>query len=115
MEVTEFFERLFGASDPEEILPESELEKPEASAEVSVEETKPKEEKSTGSSDEMRNLVREELKSMISEMMEEKAKATKAARAATAMPVPEENKRTVDDIMAERYLSAMGAKKEKGE
>ena len=95
MEVTEFFERLFGTSNPEDILPESEIKKDEEVAEVSVEETKPQEEKSTGSSDEMRNLVREELKSMISEMMEEKAKATKAARAATAMPVPEENKRTI--------------------
>lgn len=110
MEVGEFFTLLFGEKQPEEVQPEPEP----VQTEPEPTEPEPTEPKTTGASiEDVRSIIREEFKSMMSEAMQKKEEAQKAARAASSIPVPEENKRTVDDIMAERYLSAMGAKKEK--
>lgn len=113
MEVGEFFTLLFGEKQPEPKPTEPEPT-PTEPTEPEPAPTEPTEQKTTGASmEDVRSIIREEFKSMMSEAMQKKEEAQKAARAASSIPVPEENKRTVDDIMAERYLSAMGAKKEK--
>lgn len=113
MEVGEFFTLLFGEKQPEETPTEPTQTEP-TQTEPEPTEPEPTEPKTTGASiEDVRSIIREEFKSMMSEAMQKKEEAQKAARAASSIPVPEENKRTVDDIMAERYLSAMGAKKEK--
>lgn len=114
MEVGEFFTLLFGEKQPEEkpVEPEPVKTEPEPN-----EPTEPKEEepKTTGASEvDMRSLIRDELKSMMSEAMQKKEEAQKAARAASSIPVPEENKRTSEDILAERYIAAMGGTKKEG-
>ena len=111
MEVGEFFTLLFGEKQPEDKTtdPEPEQTEPEPT------EQKEEEPKTTGASmEDVRSIIREEFKSMMSEAMQKKEEAQKAARAASSIPVPEENKRTVDDIMAERYMSAMGSKEKEG-
>lgn len=114
MEVGEFFNLLFGEKQPEPKPTEPEPTPTEPEPKPTEPEPTPTEPKTTGASEvDMRSLIREEFKSMMSEAMQKKEEVQKAARAASSIPVPEENKRTVDDIMAERYLSAMGAKKEK--
>ena len=106
MEVGEFFNLLFGEKGTEPEQPKPEGPKPT--------EPKPEEPKTTGASiEDVRSIIREEFKSMMSDAMQKKEESQKTARAASFIPVPEENIRTVDDIMAERYLSAMGTKKEK--
>ena len=64
--------------------------------------------------EDVRSIIREEFKSMMSEAMQKKEEAQKAARAASSIPVPEENKRTSEDILAERYIAAMGGTKKEG-
>lgn len=114
MEVGEFFNLLFGEKgteptqqepvQPEPVQPEPEPTEPE-----------PTEPKTTGASmEDVRSIIREEFKSMMSEAMQKKEEAQKAARAASSIPVPEENKRTSEDILAERYIAAMGGTKKEG-
>lgn len=114
MEVSEFFNLLFGekGTEPEKAETKTEEPKPE---EPKPEEPKPEEPKTTGASmEDVRNIIREEFKSMMSEAMQKKEEAQKAARAASSIPVPEENKRTSEDILAERYIAAMGGTKKEG-
>lgn len=118
MEVGEFFNLLFNllfgekGIEPEQPEPIPEEPKPE---EPKPEEPKPEEPKTTGASmEDVRSLIREEFKSMMSEAMQKKEEAQKAARAASSIPVPEENKRTSEDILAERYIAAMGGTKKEG-
>ena len=114
MEVGEFFNLLFGekGAEPEQPEPKPEEPKPE---EPKPEDTKPEEPKTTGASmEDVRSIIREEFKSMMSEAMQKKEEAQKAARAASSIPVPEENKRTSEDILAERYIAAMGGKQKEG-
>lgn len=112
MEVGEFFTLLFGEKQPEEIPTEPEPVQTEPEPVQTESEPEPK---TTGASEvDMRSLIREELKSMMSEAMQKKEEAQKAARAASSIQVPEENKRTSEDILAERYISAMGGKQKEG-
>lgn len=114
MEVGEFFNLLFGekGTEPEQPEPKPEEPKPE---EPKPEEPEPAEPKTTGASmEDVRSIIREEFKSMMSEAMQKKEEAQKAARAASSIQVPEENKRTSEDILAERYIAAMGGKQKEG-
>lgn len=114
MEVGEFFNLLFGEKGPEPAQPEPPQTEPEPAP---TEPTEPKQEepKTTGASiEDVRSIIREEFKSMMSEAMQKKEEAQKAARAASSIPVPEENKRTSEDILAERYIAAMGGTKKEG-
>lgn len=114
MEVGEFFNLLFGEKGPEPEQPEPKPEEPKPE-EPKPEEPKPEEPNTTGAfMEDVRSIIREEFKSMMSEAMQKKEEAQKAARAASSIPVPEENKRTSEDILAERYIAAMGGTKKEG-
>lgn len=114
MEVGEFFNLLFGEKGTEPPQPESPQPEPEP-APPEPAEPEPAEPKTTGASmEDVRSIIREEFKSMMSEAMQKKEEAQKAARAASSIPVPEENKRTSEDILAERYIAAMGGTKKEG-
>ena len=114
MEVGEFFNLLFGEKGTEPTQPEPPQPEPEP-VPPEPEEPKPEEPKTTGASmEDVRSIIREEFKSMMSEAMKKKEEAQKAARAASSIPVPEENKRTSEDILAERYIAAMGGTKKEG-
>lgn len=67
--------------------------------------------------EEFRSIVREELKGMLEEYSKLEQQKQKDARAATVQKVPEkkEPERSVEDIMAERYKSALGIKEKKGD
>lgn len=115
MEVGEFFSLLFGEKQPEPIPTEPEPTEPTEPTEPEPTPTEPTEPKTTGASmEDVRSIIREEFKSMMSEAMQKKEEAQKAARAASSIPVPEENKRTSEDILAERYIAAMGGTKKEG-
>ncbi len=114
MEVGEFFNLLFGEKGTEPAQPEPAQTEPEPVPPEPAE-PEPAEPKTTGASmEDVRNIIREEFKSMMSEAMQKKEEAQKAARAASSIPVPEENKRTSEDILAERYIAAMGGTKKEG-
>lgn len=117
MEVGEFFNLLFGekGTEPEQPEPIPEEPKPTEPKSEEPKPTEPTEPKTTGASiEDVRSIIREEFKSMMSEAMQKKEEAQKAARAASSIPVPEENKRTSEDILAERYIAAMGGTKKEG-
>ena len=117
MEVGEFFNLLFGekGAEPEQPKPEEPKPTEPKSEEPKPTEPKPEEPKTTGASiEDVRSIIREEFKSMMSEAMQKKEEAQKAARAASSIQVPEENKRTSEDILAERYIAAMGGKQKEG-
>lgn len=66
--------------------------------------------------EEFRSIVREELKGMLEEYSKLEQQIQKDARAATVQTVPEkEPERSVEDIMATRYKSALGVKEKKGD
>lgn len=114
MEVGEFFNLLFGEKGTEPTQPEPAQSEPEPAL-PEPEEPKLEEPKTTGASmEDVRSIIREEFKSMMSEAMQKKEEAQKAARAASSIQVPEENKRTSEDILAERYIAAMGGTKKEG-
>lgn len=114
MEVGEFFNLLFGEKGTEPTQPEPVQPEP-VQPEQEPTEPEPTEPKTTGASmEDVRSIIREEFKSMMSEAMQKKEEAQKAARAASSIPVPEENKRTSEDILAERYIAAMGGTKKEG-
>ena len=99
MEVSEFFAKLLGVVEDE---PSGEVE--------------PSGEISGGNDPDMKEMIREELRSIMKEAYEVEQKKQKVARAASVQTVPsKEPERSVEDIMAERYKNALGVKKKEGE
>ena len=97
MEVSEFFAKLLGVVEDE---PSGEVE--------------PSGETSGGNDSDIREMIRNELRSIMKEAYEVEQKKQKAARAASVQIVPtKEPERSVEDIMEERYKNALGVKTEK--
>ena len=117
MEVSEFFQKLLGVVDDEP----SAAEEPNAAEEPSagnepVGEVEPSVESYGGNDSDIREMIRDELRSIMKEAYEVEQKKQKAARAASVQTVPsKEPERSVEDIMAERYKNALGVKENKGE
>lgn len=115
MEVSEFFQKLLGVVDDEptgEVEPTG-AEEPSGGNEPAGE-VEPSGETSGGNDLDVRSMIREELRSIMTEAYEVEQKNQKAARAASVQSVPpKEPERSVEDIMAERYKNALGVKTEK--
>ena len=115
MEVLEFFQKLLGVVDDEptgEVEPTG-AEEPSGGNEPAGE-VEPSGETSGGNDSDVRELIRDELRSIMKEAYEVEQKKQKAARAASVQTVqPKEPERSVEDIMEERYKNALGVKTEK--
>lgn len=106
-----------GASQPEQEKKQTEQETKQTEQETkqTEQETKGKETSGAFTKDDLRMMIRETLTELVSEKEDEQKKRQEAARAAGVVKVPEDNKRTIDDIMAERYKSVMGTKEKEKE
>ena len=116
MEVSEFFQKLLGVvEEPSAEEEPSAAEEPSGGNEPSGE-VEPSGEISGGNDSDIKEMIREELRSIMKEAYEVEQKKQKAARAASVQSVPtKEPERSVEDIMEERYKNALGIKKEKGD
>ena len=115
MEVSEFFQKLLGVVDDEPSAAEepNAAEEPSGGNEPSGE-VEPSGETSGGNDPDIKEMIREELRSIMKEAYEVEQKKQKVARAASVQKVqPTEPERSVEDIMAERYKNALGVKTEK--
>ena len=115
MEVSEFFAKLLGVVDDEPSAAEepNAAEEPSGGNEPSGE-VEPSGESSGGNDSDIKEMIREELRSIMKEAYEVEQKKQKVARAASVQKVqPTEPERSVEDIMAERYKNALGVKTEK--
>lgn len=114
MEALDFFQKMLGIVESEENEPVEPIEENEPVE--SIEETTGGNEPSGVNEPDIRELVRNELKSMMQEIYEKEKQTQKTARAASVQTVPTpEPERSVEDIMAERYSAVVGIKKKEKE